>query len=152
MLKGAIQRPIAVSMLFLALMLLGLISYKRLPVDLLPSIVYPRLTVITTYTDIPAEDLERLVTRPLEEVITALAGVRGVTSRTREGISAITVEYEWGTEMDFANLHLREAVDRVAFRDDFPEGADRPSICAGIPQHVPFPIWSCERTDGDCKI
>ncbi|HKI82756.1 MAG TPA: efflux RND transporter permease subunit [Candidatus Krumholzibacteria bacterium] len=138
MLKGAIQRPIAVSMLFLALMLLGLISYKRLPVDLLPSIVYPRLTVITTYTDIPAEDLERLVTRPLEEVITALAGVRGVTSRTREGISAITVEYEWGTEMDFANLHLREAVDRVAFRDDFPEGADRPSILRWDPTARPI--------------
>ncbi len=138
MLRGAIQRPIAVSMLFLALVLLGVISYKRLPVDLLPSIVYPRLTVITSYTDIPAEDLERLVTRPLEEVITALSGVRGVTSRTREGISAITVEYEWGTEMDFANLHLREAVDRVAFRDDFPEDADRPSILRWDPTGRPI--------------
>jgi len=140
MLRGAIQRPIAVSMLFLALVLLGVISYRRLPVDLLPSIVYPRLTVITTYQDIPAEDLERLVTRPLEEVITALSGVRGVTSRTREGVSAITVEYEWGTQMDFANLHLREAVDRVAFRDDFPEGAQRPSILRWDPTSRPISI------------
>ncbi len=140
MLRGAIQRPIAVSMLFLALVLLGVISYRRLPVDLLPSIVYPRLTVITTYRDIPADDLERLVTRPLEEVITALSGVRGVTSRTREGVSAITVEYEWGTQMDFANLHLREAVDRVAFRDDFPEGAQRPSILRWDPTSRPISI------------
>ena len=111
MLRVVIQRPIAISMLFLALVLIGFLSYKRLPVDLLPSITYPRLTVITAYTDIPAEDLERLVTQPIEEVVTALAGVRRVVSRTREGVSIITVEYEWGTQMDFANLHLREAVD-----------------------------------------
>ena len=121
MLRGAIQRPIAVAMLFLALVLIGAISYKKLPVDLLPSIVYPRLTVVTTYEEIPAEDLERMVTQPIEEVATALTGVRSVSSRTREGVSMVTVEYEWGTQMDFANLHLREAVDRVAYRDDFPD-------------------------------
>ena len=88
-------------------------------IDLLPSIAYPRLTVLTVYEDIPAEDLERLVTQRLEEVITSQTGVRGVGSRTREGVSIITVEYEWGTQMDFANLHLREAVDRRR-RDGLP--------------------------------
>ena len=97
MLRLVIQRPIAVSMLFLALVLIGALSYWRLPVDLLPSITYPRLTVITSYQDIPAEDLERLVTQPIEEVVTALSGVRRVVSRTREGVSIITVEFEWGT-------------------------------------------------------
>lgn len=140
MLRGTIQRPIAVSMLFLALVLLGIISYKRLPVDLLPSIVYPRLTVITTYEDIPAGDLEKLVTQPIEEVVTALSGVRRVVSRTREGVSMITVEYEWGTQMDFANLHLRESIDRVAFRDDFPEEAERPLILRWDPTSRPISI------------
>ncbi len=140
MLRLVIQRPIAISMLFLALVLIGVLSYRRLPVDLLPSITYPRLTVITTYEDIPAEDLERLITRPLEEVVTALSGVRRVASRTREGVSIITVEYEWGTEMDFASLHLREAVDRVAFRDDFPEMAERPVILRWDPLSRPISI------------
>jgi HAE1 family hydrophobic/amphiphilic exporter-1 len=144
MLKIAIQRPIAVTMLFTALVLVGVLSYQRLPVDLLPSITYPRLTVITTYEDIPAEDLERLVTRPLEEVITALNGVRGVTSRTREGVSAITVEYEWGTQMDFANLNLRESVDRVSFNDNFPEGAERPVILRWDPTSRPVSILVVE--------
>jgi HAE1 family hydrophobic/amphiphilic exporter-1 len=144
MLKLAIQRPIAVTMLFTALVLIGILSYQRLPVDLLPSITYPRLTVITTYEDIPAEDLERLVTRPLEEVITALNGVRGVTSRTREGVSAITVEYEWGSQMDFANLNLRESVDRVSFNDSFPEGADRPVILRWDPTSRPVSILVVE--------
>ncbi|MCZ6765464.1 MAG: efflux RND transporter permease subunit, partial [bacterium] len=140
MLRLVIQRPIAISMLFLALVLIGALSFKRLPVALLPSITYPRLTTITTYEDIPAEDLERLVTQPIEEVVTALSGVRRVVSRTREGISVITVEYEWGTEMDFANLHLREAVDRVAFREDFPEDADRPVILRWDPLSRPISI------------
>ena len=99
MIRQVIQRPIAISMFFLALVLLGVLSFKKLPVDLLPSITYPRLTVTTTYESIPAEDLERLVTQPLEEVVTALTGVRRVTSRTREGVSMITVEYEWGTHL-----------------------------------------------------
>lgn len=127
-------------MLFLALVVIGVLSYERLPVDLLPSITYPRLTVITSYEDIPAEDLERLVTQPVEEIVTALSGVRRVVSRTREGVSIVTVEYEWGTQMDFANLHLREAVDRVAFRDDFPEAAERPVILRWDPLSRPISI------------
>ncbi len=146
MLRFVIQRPIAISMLFLALVLIGLLSFARLPVDLLPSITYPRLTVITTYEDIPAEDLERLVTQRIEEVVTALSGVRRVISRTREGISIITVEYEWGTQMDFANLHLREAVDRVAFRDDFPEEAERPVILRWDPLSRPISILALKGT------
>jgi HAE1 family hydrophobic/amphiphilic exporter-1 len=143
-LRLAIQRPIAISMLFAALLLVGALSYSRLPVDLLPSITYPRLTVMTTYEDIPAEDLERLVTQPIEEVVTALSGVRRVSSRTREGVSIVTVEYEWGTQMDFANLHLREAVDRVAFRDDFPESAERPVILRWDPTSRPISILVLE--------
>jgi len=149
MIRFAIQRPVAISMFFIALMLVGVVSFKRIPVDLLPSIIYPRLTVVTSYEDIPAEDLERLVTEPLEEVVTALAGVRRVESRTREGVSMITVEYDWGTQMDFANLHLREAVDRVAFRDDFPEAAERPVILRWDPTSRPISILTLK---GDAPI
>ena len=147
MIRLVIQRPIAISMFFLALVLLGALSFRKLPVDLLPSITYPRLTVTTTYENIPAEDLERLVTQPLEEMVTALSGVRRVTSRTREGVSMITVEYEWGTQMDFANLHLREAVDRVAYREDFPEGAERPVILRWDPTSRPISILAIEGKD-----
>jgi hypothetical protein len=140
MIKTAVGRPVAIMMLFAGLVLIGGLAFKRLPVDLLPAINYPNLTVITNYADTPADDLARLVTQPLEEVITGLAGVRRVISRTREGVSTITVQYEWGTEMDFANLHLREAIDRVAFRDDFPEDADRPLILRWDPGARPIAI------------
>ncbi len=149
MLRLIIQRPIAVSMLFLALVLVGAVSLDRLPVDLLPSITYPRLTIITTYQDVPARDLERLITEPIEEVVTALPGARKVISRTREGVSIVTVEYAWGTQMDFAHLHLREAVDRVAFREDFPDAAERPIILRWDPLSRPISILTMS---GDASL
>jgi len=138
--QTAVRRPVAIFMIFLGLVLIGWRARQLLSIDLLPSINYPNLTVITNYEDTPADDLTRLVTRPLEEVITGLAGVRRVVSKTREGVSTITVQYEWGTEMDFANLHLREAVDRVAYQDDFPESADRPLILRWDPSARPIAI------------
>lgn len=138
--QTAVRRPVTILMFFAALVIIGVQARQRLAVDLLPAINYPNLTVITNYTDTPADDLTRLVTQPLEEVITGQAGVRRVISRTREGVSTITVQYEWGTEMDFANLHLREAIDRVAFRDDFPAAADRPLILRWDPSSRPIAI------------
>jgi HAE1 family hydrophobic/amphiphilic exporter-1 len=148
MIRGAVARPVAVLMVFAGLLVVGLQSYRRLPVDLLPSINYPNLTVITEYPEVPADDLARLVTQPLEERITGLAGVRQVVSRTREGASTVTVQYEWGTAMDFANLHLREAVDQVSNREDFPDGADRPLILRWDPGARPVAIMVLEG-DGD---
>ena len=141
------RRPVAIMMLFAGLVLIGLQARQRLSVDLLPSINYPNLTVITNYADTPADDLTRLVTQPLEEVITGLAGVRRVVSKTREGVSTITVQYEWGTEMDFANLHLREAIDRVSYQEDFPEAADRPLILRWDPSARPIAIMVLEGDD-----
>ena len=144
MIRWAVGRPVAVLMLFAALVLTGALALQRLPVDLLPAINYPNLTVITGYADTPADDLTRLVTEPLEEVIAGLAGVRRMVSRTREGFSTITVQYEWGTDMDFANLHLREAIDRVAYREDFPAEADRPLILRWDPGARPIAILVLE--------
>jgi hydrophobic/amphiphilic exporter-1 (mainly G- bacteria), HAE1 family len=138
--RTAVRRPVAILMIFMGMVLIGFRAKQLLSIDLLPSINYPNLTVITNYADTPADDLTRLVTQPLEEVITGLAGVRRVVSKTREGVSTITVQYEWGTEMDFANLHLRETVDRTAYRDDFPERADRPLILRWDPSARPIAI------------
>lgn len=147
MIRAAVRRPVAILMLFAGLVLIGVQARGRLSVDLLPTINYPNLTVITNYADTPADDLTRLVTQPLEEVITGLAGVRRVVSKTREGVSTITVQYDWGTEMDFANLHLREAIDRVAYRDDFPAAADRPLILRWDPSARPIAILVLEGDD-----
>jgi HAE1 family hydrophobic/amphiphilic exporter-1 len=143
----AVRRPVAILMVFAGLVILGWQGKNRLALDLLPAINYPNLTVITNYADTPADDLVRLVTEPLEEVIAGQEGVRRVVSKTREGVSTITVQYDWGTEMDFANLHLREAVDQVAYREDFPEAADRPLILRWDPSARPIAILVLEGDD-----
>jgi HAE1 family hydrophobic/amphiphilic exporter-1 len=143
----AVRRPVAILMVFAGLVLLGWQGKQRLALDLLPAINYPNLTVITNYADTPADDLVRLVTEPLEEVIAGQEGARRVVSKTREGVSTITVQYDWGTDMDFANLHLREAVDQVAYRDDFPEAADRPLILRWDPSARPIAILVLEGDD-----
>ncbi len=147
MIGMAVRRPVAVLMVFAGLVILGWQGKTRLALDLLPAINYPNLTVITNYSDTPADDLVRLVTEPLEEVIAGQEGVRRLVSRTREGVSTITVQYDWGTDMDFANLHLREAVDQVAYQDDFPETADRPLILRWDPSARPIAILVLEGDD-----
>ncbi len=147
MIQAAVRRPVAVLMVFTGLVILGWLGKNRLALDLLPAINYPNLTVITNYPDTPADDLVRLVTEPLEEVIAGQEGVRRVVSKTREGVSTITVQYDWGTNMDFANLHLREAVDQVAYREDFPEAADRPLILRWDPSARPIAILVLEGED-----
>ncbi len=144
MIRLAVRRPVATAMVCLGLMLIGVVSLERIPVDLLPEINYPRLTVVTQYPDVQAEDVERLVTVPLEAAVTSLARVRRVESRSREGLSTITVEYEWGTDMEFSALHLREALDRVAFRNDYPENAERPLILRWDPSARPVSIMVLE--------
>jgi hydrophobic/amphiphilic exporter-1 (mainly G- bacteria), HAE1 family len=140
MIRAAVRRPVATIMVFLGLVLIGVVSIRRIPVDLLPEINYPKLTVVTQYPEVQAEDVERLVTVPLEAAVTSLPRVRHVESRSREGLSTITVEYEWGTDMDFAGLHLREALDRVAYRNDWPGEAERPLILRWDPSARPISI------------
>ena len=149
MIRGSVGRPVAVLMLFAGLVLLGVQGQRRLALDLLPSINYPNLTVITNYADTPADDLVRLVTEPLEERIAGLEGVRRVVSKTREGTSTITAQYDWGTDMDFANLHMREAVDQVAYGESFPAVADRPLILRWDPSARPIAILVLE---GDAPL
>jgi len=144
MIGQAVRRPVAVLMIFAGLVILGWQGQRRLALDFLPAINYPNLTVIPNYADTPADDLVRLVIEPLEEVIAGQEGVRRVVSKTREGISTITVQYDWGTDMDFANLHLREAADQVAYRDDFPAAADRPLILRWDPSARPIAILVLE--------
>ncbi|HSG47758.1 MAG TPA: efflux RND transporter permease subunit, partial [Longimicrobiales bacterium] len=104
----ATRRPVAVAMLFLAVILLGGISYIRLPIDLLPDVSYPRLVIYTGYPDVAPAEIERLVTERVEAEAAAVPGVERVTSVSREGVSLVTLRFQWGTDMDFAMLNVRE--------------------------------------------
>ena len=102
------RRPIATSMVFLVIVFLGLVSLERLPVDLLPNISFPRLLILTQYPDVGPQEIETIITSPIEETATTVPGVRRVHSISRDGRSQVSVEFVWGTKMDFAALTARK--------------------------------------------
>ncbi len=132
----SIRRPVAVVMLFMAVALLGGISFGRLPIDLLPDVSYPRLVVYTSYPDVAPAEVERLVTELLEAQAAAVPGVERVTSVSREGVSLVTLRFAWGTDMDFAVLNVRERLDNI--REQLPESATRPRILRVDPESEPI--------------
>ena len=134
------RRPVAVAMLFLAVILLGGISYFRLPIDLLPEVSYPRLVVYTSYPDVAPAEVERLVTETVEATAAAVPGVEKVSSVSRDGVSLVTLRFAWGTDMDFAMLNTRERLDNI--RDALPETADRPRILRVDPESEPIMVLS----------
>src|SRR5690606_20407146 len=132
----SIRRPVAVAMLFIAIIFLGLISFFRLPVDLLPDIAYPRLVVYTAYPGVAPAEVERLVTAEIERQVAAVPGVERIESVSREGISLVTLRFAWGTDMDFAALNVRERLDNG--RDALPELASRPAVLRTDPASEPI--------------
>lgn len=121
-----IYRPIFTIMVTLIVVLIGVIALIRLPIDLMPDISSPTMTVSTTYTGAGPEEIEELITRPIEEVVSAVPGVEEVTSNSREGNSSVRVTFTWGTDLSEAANDIRERLDSLTNR--LPELADRPVL------------------------
>ncbi len=132
----AVDRPVTMYMFYFAVILLGAVSLRELAVDLLPDISYPRLSVITNYAGVAPEEIETLITAPLESAVSRIPGLRRVESISKEGVSFLTLEFDWGTDMDFTMLHTREQLDNA--RDRFPEDAESPTIIPLDPQSRPI--------------
>jgi len=122
--ETSMRRPVAVSMITLAAMLFGLVSLSRLPLNLLPEISYPTLTIRTEYPGSAPSEVEKLITEPLEEAVSVIQGLRQLRSSSRPGLSEITLEFAWKTSMDYTALDVREKIDLV----DLPEDAESPVL------------------------
>jgi len=132
--ETSIRRPVTVTMLMVTLVLFGGVAYQRLPINLLPDISYPTLSVRTEFVGAAPEEVENLVTRRIEEAVSVVNNVIRVSSRSRPGISDVTVEFEWGTQMDFASLEVREKLDRVRL----PQEVGKPVILRYDPSLEPI--------------
>ena len=136
--ETAVKRPIATTMLFLIIIVLGVISFRYLPVDLLPPVEYPQLTVATEYPNVGPEEIEKIITQRIENTIAGVPGVERVRSSSSEGRSRVTLEFAQGTDIDVAANDIRAALDRV--RDDLPPEADAPRIWKFDPNNFPIVI------------
>jgi HAE1 family hydrophobic/amphiphilic exporter-1 len=130
----SVRRPVTVTMTTVAVVLFGLVSFQRLPINLLPELSYPSLTVETRFPGAAPAEVETLVTRPLEEAVGVLAGVKRISSRSRPGLSQVTLEFAWGREMSLASLDVRQKVDLIVL----PKEAAKPVILRFDPSTDPI--------------
>lgn len=120
----AATRPVAVGVMFLAAVIFGLLSYAKLPVNLMPELTYPTLTVRTEYPGAAPEEVENDISRPIEEALGVIGGLKRISSISRAGVSDVVLELGWGMSMTDAVQDTLERLDQVFL----PEEAERPLI------------------------
>ena len=129
----SLRRRVTVSMAAVALLLFGTVAFTRLPLNLMPDLSYPSLTVETRLPGAAPGEVEALITRPIEELVGIAGGVQRLTSVSRPGISQVTLEFGWGRDMDFAALDVRQKLDLVTL----PRSAERPVLLRFDPANDP---------------
>lgn len=124
--ETSVRRPIGVAMIALAVLVVGLVAARQLAVDLLPAVDFPRISIVTTYEGVGPEEIETLITRPIEQVISTIEGIESIESTSAEGISRIQVQFGWGTNLDNAVNDVRAYMDRLG--STLPDQAERPVV------------------------
>ena len=135
----SVNRRVTTSMLAMILVVVGFVSFSRLGLDFFPDLEFPTVSVITTYRGASSEDLEKAVTKPLEQIASSISRVKKVTSVTSEGVSAITVEFEWGTNLDFAAQDVRDQI--ALYRQFLPQEAADPLVFKFNLAQLPVVFW-----------
>lgn len=131
----SVRRSVTITMIVLCIILLGGVSLTRLSVDLLPEIKFPVAIVVTDYTGAGPQEVETVVTKPLEEWVGTVQNVDKIESQTSAGSSTLIVWFKWGTDMDYATLQMREKVDLV--KGFFPDEVGAPMVIKMDPAMMP---------------
>jgi len=122
----SVKRKVTVSMIIAIVVVIGAIAVSRIGLDMLPRMEFPTLFVMTTYSGVAPEDMENLVTKPCEEAVAAISGVKKMKSFSQEGVSVISLEFEWGTNLDVAAQDIRNALSLM--KDFLPEDVSEPVV------------------------
>ncbi len=122
----AISRPVVILMMVSAFLVLGLIAYFKLPAELNPQVDFPRVTVLTTYNGTNPQEMETLVTKPIEDAISGVSGVQEIDSYSEQGVSTVSIQFYFGTNLDTADADVIQKVD--AIRKQLPTASDSPAV------------------------
>ncbi len=132
--KVFLRNPVARLMISIGIILLGIIAFSNLAIDLFPDISYPVVSVVTEYPGASPEDIEVSVTRLIEKRVSRIQNVRYVSSRSREGISIVTIEFYWGTNLDTASIDVQQSLSQI--QNLLPEDASTPVIYKFDPSQI----------------
>ncbi|OQA41178.1 MAG: Cobalt-zinc-cadmium resistance protein CzcA [Candidatus Omnitrophica bacterium ADurb.Bin314] len=136
----SIKKKVTVYMFTAGLILLGILAFKKLPQELFPPITFPQITIVTDYSNAAPEEIETLITRVIEEAIGSVAGLKRIESVSREGRSTIIASFNWGQDIDFAALAVREKVDLI--KERLPKEAEDPVVLKFDPLSRPILMLS----------
>lgn len=131
----SIKRPVTTLMIVFIILVLGFVSFTRLGIDLFPDMTLPVAAVITQYQGVAPEEMENLITKPIEQAISTIGNVKSIQSVTNQGLSIVIIEFNWGTNMDFAMLDVREKVDMI--KAYLPDDSSAPMIVKYDPSMMP---------------
>ena len=135
----SVNKRVSTAMIAMILVVVGFISFSRLGLDFFPDLEFPTVSVITTYRGASSEDLEKTITKPLEQVVSSVSRVKKVTSTTSEGTSVIQVEFEWGTNLDFAAQDIRDQIG--LYKNFLPKAASDPLVVKFNLGQLPVIFW-----------
>ena len=124
--KTAIGKPVTTALIFIAVIVIGLFSATRLPIDQFPEMDPPYITVMTTYAGASASEIETNVTKIIENSLTSVDGLKEMTSSSRDNMSVVSLEMEWGSNMDEATNDIRSYIDMA--KNNLPDGCSSPMI------------------------
>ena len=119
-----VKRPVSILMVVLAVVVFGWVSNQRLALTLMPDMSYPTLTVRTVYPGTAPEEIESVLSRPLEQQLGVIPKLVSISSVSKAGQSDVILEFQWKTDMDLVAQEVREKIDRLRL----PEGAQRPLL------------------------
>lgn len=134
--KMSVKRPVTVLMITFIIILLGSVSLSRLPIDLLPKIEVPVAIVSTSYSGVGPQEIEKLITQPVEEALATVNDIKNITSISSEGNSIVVAEFNFGVDMDFASLEMREKIDMI--KGFLPDDASEPMVLKIDPNALPI--------------
>ncbi len=137
-----VRRSVFTSMMALIAVLVGAFSMTRLPIDLMPDVTFPTLSVVTTYENAAPEEVEETITRRVEEAVATVAGIEELTSISQEGSSQVRITFQWGVDLDVAANDIRDRLDRIV--NQLPEDASRPQLRKFDPASFPILIFGVE--------
>ena len=137
--KTAISKPITTGLIFVAVIVLGLFSLSRLPIDQMPEMDPPYVTVMTTYAGANASEIETNITKLIENSLNSVDGLKNITSTSKDNISVVTLEFEWGSNIDEALNDIRSYVDLLY--DNLPDGVSRPMILKLNSSAMPIMVY-----------
>ena len=124
--KSAIRKPVTTALIFVAVIVIGLFSLNKLPIDQYPEMEMPFITVMTTYPGASASEIETNVTKTIENALTSVDGLKELTSSSKDNMSVVSLELEWGANMDEAANDIRSSIDMI--KSSLPDGCTTPAV------------------------